>query len=204
MKTDNHVVCDLGGVLIHLDWIEKMQTIFPELGDHDQILTMWLSLSSVKDFESGNSDFNQFYEAFQGETGISMSQENFRRDFCSIIGPVKERGIEILDEIRERANLSLLSNTNPLHIETLTAQTDLLSHFDQLFLSYEMGLVKPDVAIYREVCRRLNTTPESVYFFDDNRENIAAATACGINAYCVSCPAEILEILSAQKWFGVV
>lgn len=204
MKTENHVVCDLGGVLIDLDWFEKMRALFPDLRDHEQILNVWLSLDSVKDFESGKSDFSQFYEAFLGETGISMTQKDFRLDFCSIIGPVKERGIEILNEIKLRANLSLLSNTNPLHIETLTAQTDLLSHFDRLFLSYEMKLIKPDKAIYREVCRRLNAVPESVYFFDDNRENIVAAAACGINAYRVSSPTDILEILSAQKWFEVV
>ena len=204
MKTANHVVCDLGGVLIDLDWFEKMRVLFPRLKEHDQLLKMWLSLDSVKSFESGKSEFNQFYEAFISETGISMTCEDFRRDFCSIIGAVKERGIEILTKIKAQAHLSLLSNTNPLHIETLNAQTDLLSHFDQLFLSYEIKLVKPDMAIYHKVCRQLNTAPESVYFFDDNRENIASAAACGINAYRVTSPTDILEILSAQNWFEVI
>ena len=52
--------------------------------------------------------------------------------------------------------------------------------FERVFYSYDMGLRKPDAAIYAAVDRELGVTdPGDVLFVDDNAANIASASAHG-------------------------
>jgi HAD superfamily hydrolase (TIGR01509 family) len=49
--------------------------------------------------------------------------------------------------------------------------------------SHDLGLVKPDPAIYHEAQRRFTAPAERIVFFDDLEENVAAARAAGWRAY---------------------
>jgi putative hydrolase of the HAD superfamily len=60
---------------------------------------------------------------------------------------------------------------------------------DELFRvvvdSSEVGLRKPDPRIYELTCERLGVAPASAVFLDDNRDNVGAATALGIESVLV-------------------
>ena len=58
-----------------------------------------------------------------------------------------------------------------------------ISIFDNLFLSYEMQLLKPDSKIFLETIKKINDNPSNMYFFDDKEKNVNVAKECGINAY---------------------
>ena len=51
--------------------------------------------------------------------------------------------------------------------------------FDHLFLSFEMGMLKPDVAAFTQVAGLLPVPAERVLFLDDNALNVAGAAAAG-------------------------
>lgn len=72
----------------------------------------------------------------------------------------------------------LLSNTET----SLTAyfKQRLHADIDRYFFSCEMGLRKPEPAIYEKVLHELECQPETVLFIDDRPENIEAAAALGI------------------------
>ena len=61
-----------------------------------------------------------------------------------------------------------------------------VSIFDEMFLSFKLGMLKPNDDIYQYVINKLNTKPENIYFFDDNKENVDGAIRNGINAYQVT------------------
>jgi putative hydrolase of the HAD superfamily len=52
-----------------------------------------------------------------------------------------------------------------------------------LVLSCELGVKKPDAAIYRAALDRLGTPPERAAFIDDLVDYCAGADALGIRAY---------------------
>ena len=65
--------------------------------------------------------------------------------------------------------------------ETLTmaqARFDVLNAFDRMFVSAELGLIKPDPAIYAAV-EQAGYAPGDLFFTDDMPANIAAAAARG-------------------------
>jgi putative hydrolase of the HAD superfamily len=52
--------------------------------------------------------------------------------------------------------------------------------FDQVFLSYEIGIHKPDAGIYTYVLQNANINPSESVFIDDSLTNIEAAALQGI------------------------
>jgi putative hydrolase of the HAD superfamily len=55
--------------------------------------------------------------------------------------------------------------------------TDLV---DDIVYSHEVGLSKPDAAVYALTCDRLGVAPDEVVFVDDVAVNVAAARALGM------------------------
>lgn len=193
-KHNKVILCDLGGVLIELDWLPAAQNLFKTENSVSELKNKWISLSSTKEFESGQCDFETFFHDFKNETGYCKDLTQFKADFNSIIGPLKPDCKKILKKLKAFGTLAMLSNTNSLHIEMLKARTDMFAYFSDLFLSYEMGLVKPSKEIYKYVCKKLETLPENILFFDDSKPNIDSASELGIKAFLVNSPQEILKI----------
>ena len=55
-------------------------------------------------------------------------------------------------------------------------------NYEKQFLSFEMGLRKPDPSIYRVVLETMNWEGKDCLFFDDSLENVKAAQAFGLPA----------------------
>ena len=59
---------------------------------------------------------------------------------------------------------------------------DVLHLFDDVVVSGEVGLAKPDPAVYDLAARRLGHPPEALFFTDDSPANVEAALAAGWDA----------------------
>ena len=110
-----------------------------------------------------------------------------------LIDPYHQKGI--YGELEEGAisadELYLLSNNNELarirfHKILADLGLDWRSVFREEFCSFQMKLLKPDPAFFREAIRRIGLPPEEIYYVDDSPVNVEAARAEGINA--VLCP----------------
>lgn len=71
----------------------------------------------------------------------------------------------------------LFSNTNELHWQhTLSLYKEKIDMcFDDVFLSFKMGLSKPDYRAFEEVDRNIGADPQRTFFIDDSKENRLAA-----------------------------
>ncbi|KUP96783.1 HAD family hydrolase [Thermobifida cellulosilytica] len=78
--------------------------------------------------------------------------------------------------------LALLSNA-PHDLAAVLRSAPLLHGFDALFFSCEIGLCKPDPAVYGHVLRELGAEPGETLFVDDREENVRAAARLGIRAH---------------------
>ena len=52
--------------------------------------------------------------------------------------------------------------------------------FEKLFLSFEMGMRKPDPRIFRKVVQVTGINPSESVFIDDSRQNVEAAKSIGL------------------------
>ncbi len=97
-------------------------------------------------------------------------------------GPIAE-SVAILAELRAR-NMRLLALTNfstetwPLALRRF----EFLSWFEDIVVSGEHGVVKPDPRIFELAIRRFRLDPPRTVFIDDLAENVVAARTHGFHA----------------------
>lgn len=68
---------------------------------------------------------------------------------------------------------------------------ELCSLFDGLIISGSEHSTKPEKTIYQNTLKKYNLNPDDCFFFDDQKENISAARACGINAILYTHPSTL-------------
>lgn len=91
--------------------------------------------------------------------------------------------IELVESLRLRYRVSILSNAAP-GLEAELAEHYRIAHlFHDIVNSATVGLAKPDPRIYELAARRLDVAIESCFFTDDLAHNIDAARATGMVAH---------------------
>ena len=77
-----------------------------------------------------------------------------------------------------------LSNIAEYHIKAINRSwPNYLDRATGFFMSYKMGVRKPDARIYLDAIDQLEANPNDCFFIDDLEENVLAARDIGIQAY---------------------
>jgi HAD superfamily hydrolase (TIGR01509 family) len=95
--------------------------------------------------------------------------------------PVDARVLGLIRDLRRHHVVACLSNTE-VEIARLNRERGLFRPFDRAFLSTELGLHKPDRAIFARVLEELGCAASEAVFTDDNLENTLGARAVGMHA----------------------
>ncbi len=87
--------------------------------------------------------------------------------------------IEVARRLKGRYRVVCLSNNQAIHWRYIN--DNILGHgfFDREYLSQDMGLEKPDPAIFKALIEAEDCSGKDVVFVDDIEENILAARAAG-------------------------
>lgn len=204
MKQYNNIstlIFDLGGVIVDLDLAKCIQN-FKELGleNIEQYLSNFGQKDFFMQFEKGQIGIPAFRNEIRKLAGTELSDAQIDKAWCSFLTQIPVEKLHLLSELKKKYRLLLLSNTNPLHIETAVAAEfsktgkTMQDFFDKCYLSYEMGMVKPDVEIFEALLTDAQLKAEECLFLDDGKKNIDTAAALGIQTYWVK-PNENLNFL---------
>jgi FMN phosphatase YigB (HAD superfamily) len=188
------VLFDLGGVLVDFGGVGPMKEL-AGIDTDDELWQRWLSCPWVRRFERGHCSPEDFAVGMVDEWSLRISSASFLAAFESWPGGTMPGAADLVDDVRRILPVGCLSNTNALHWEAHFAQWPILSSFDFRFLSFEMGMVKPDQELFFEVAHRLDTPPERLLFLDDNLRNVEAASASGLRTRHVRGAAEARRAL---------
>lgn len=94
---------------------------------------------------------------------------------------------------------AILSNICDTVLASIEREFDWIHRFDVLVWSCQLGIVKPDPAIYRYMLGKLGVRPGEMLFIDDKQENVEAARELGIQAIQYSSVAQLSEELIAAR-----
>ena len=193
------VLLDLGNVLVFHD-NELLFRRFAEragIGEAEVARRfeseLWppMMLGPPSDEERVRADVNR-------ALGTRFDAADFFALFNSHFTP-HEAVMPLVEKLAGRVKLGLLSNTNAVHARFCRERLPVLRRFDALVMSCEVGLVKPDPAIYRTALRRLGSAPESTVFFDDIPTYVQAARSLGMHAEVFTTAAAFERSLTALK-----
>ncbi|MCU4674868.1 HAD-IA family hydrolase [Catenovulum sp. 2E275] len=182
MKKFDVIVFDLGGVLLDISGVQDILNWRNNQESLPEFWLKWINSSSVRAFESGQMDADTFIQNIINEFELPVDFATFKNSYASWIKGIFNGIPELLIQLKVHYKLACLTNTNTLHWPEVEA-TGILNWIDQPFVSFEMGEVKPEAAIYQKMLAELNVPAERVLFIDDNQINVDAAKACGITAF---------------------
>jgi putative hydrolase of the HAD superfamily len=180
----NTIIFDFGDIFINLNK-EESQEAFKKLGLHG-LNEKLLALND--EFEKGKISESIFLNGFS-EFIPNAGIEEIKAAWNSIIGDFPLNRLEFLQLLKNKYRLFLLTNTDMIHIENFEEKvgTSFFSAFYQCFekvyYSYEMGMRKPDEAIFRYIIKKHDLNPSRTLFVDDKKENTDAAASVGLEVW---------------------
>ena len=129
----------------------------------------------------GKVTFSEFSQSLCGHFKISYTaevEERLKKANHDCIGAFIPETQKLMKDLSAKGiKICLLSNITA-DLEDIVPQN---VDKDKRFLSYELGMIKPDAKIYQHVLRQLRAVPQETLFIDDLEENISAAQALGMN-----------------------
>ena len=132
-----------------------------------------------------SSILNRFVNETFEENKKDLTPEEYEESYLDIgkkYGGVFDNAYSEIKKLKEEGNrVYLLSNLHELAFKDFSSLFD-TKIFDRLFLSFEIGMIKPNEDIFKYVIKEIDDEPKNMYFFDDKLENVNAAINTGMNA----------------------
>jgi putative hydrolase of the HAD superfamily len=193
------VILDLGGVIVPLDFAASYAKLAERSGmPLAEVETRLRATPLLAEYESGRVSSAEFQDAFSKEFGFEAEESEFADLWCSLFPEHSVIPPEWLSQIRDQKRLLLLSNTNEIHFERLLRQRPYLAAFDHHVVSYRVGAMKPQPAIYQAVLEHAQCDPGECFFTDDVLKYVEGARAAGINAEQFLGPQKLKTDLAAR------
>jgi putative hydrolase of the HAD superfamily len=143
-------------------------------------------MANVRDvairYESGALTTAEFFDEIRRKTGLPMDMEKLRIAYCDIFAPITTTA-DVIRALKSRYRLGLVSNTSEWHYEYGIKPVEVFPLFDAVTLSFEVGAMKPDPAVYHDALRKLGLPAPACVYLDDIQANVDAAARLGMRAF---------------------
>ena len=182
-------IFDLAGVIINLDLERDTKALnYIGLPDFEGCIQQPEIAVPTLSYLNGLMSEQDYCDTIRPLCREGISDEDILWAMDDVLDVIPESRIQMLLELRKHHKVYLLSNiydrgwqiaTNAFRKHGVEPE----DCFDQLFLSHEMQLAKPDPRIFQAVIDATGISPEETIFFDDSRSNIATAKSMGFQAH---------------------
>lgn len=183
MSEIRHVVFDLGQVLIAYDMEAPYRRLVPDE-------TARRRFFEDVDIHAWNLEQDRGRSWRDAEAAVSASHPHhgeliraFRVHWWEMIPGQIDANVAVAEDLIDRGvDVTALTNFAPDTYAEAKARFPILSRFRGTTVSGDVGLIKPDAAIYRHHTDAFGLAPAATLFFDDNAANVAGARAFGWQA----------------------
>ncbi len=174
---------DIGNVLTNFDFKLLLQAYSDGSGrpleGHSELDQQWYDR-----VEKGQITATEYVAYLNESKGLSWEVDDLVKVWQTIFTS-NESGRGLLKKAVETGTkIYTLSNIAQYHVDAIERNWN--GFFDDmtgLFMSYQLGVQKPDSTIYKMVLERLEVDGEDCFFIDDLLDNVETARAAGIQAH---------------------
>ncbi len=183
------IIFDFGGVILDIN---------PDLSRHKFAVMLGegnarrLEEEQVpQQYESGRMTRDEFIAKINQIGGTNYSEEEILNAWNAMLLSYQSPRIEWIKRLRKTHKLLMLSNTNESHFEyfhnKLIAEYGVTFYqlFDHVYLSHEMGLLKPSLEIFQKVIEEQQINPARTLFIEDTQRNADAARKVGLQTLLI-------------------
>ena len=157
-------------------------------------------------YDLAEMDGPTYWRQIAADTGVTLAPEQvdelveqdvlmwatLNEEMVAWAGALQDRGMRT----------AILSNMGEELLRYMRQEFGWLREFDHHTWSCELGIAKPDPAIYTHTCEKLEVAPQEAVFLDDKPENISAANSVGIHAILFTNIEQLQKDLKARGLIG--
>jgi putative hydrolase of the HAD superfamily len=195
-------VFDLGGVLERIDdfesvlaatWLERLAMSPAEFS---------AALAAIDpDNLSETGQMSEAEWAARCAARLQLSPEQ-QREFSANVwdwycGELDQELMAFAASLQPRVRTAIISNSADGARREELARYDLDKSFDPIIYSHEVGMAKPDPAIFELACSLMGVSPAQMIFVDDVPGHIAAAHSLGIHGILHRSTPETIALVSS-------
>ncbi len=125
--------------------------------------------------DMGNINTGEFLQRLSDLQGRPITQKEI-----DATAKVDQAVLAIVQSLTKNYKLALLSNAPSVFLRDILAKHRLEQHFNEIVISSEVGMVKPQADIFKHTLQKLGTKADETIFIDDNEKHVTAADKLGI------------------------
>jgi putative hydrolase of the HAD superfamily len=153
-----------------------------------------------EDLDQGVTLPGEYWSLIAREAGVEWGPAHRQRLWAADIRSwisVEPGTVELLAALHAGGTrVALLSNAG-FDFSDPFRHSPMAEFFEAMFVSAEMGLIKPDPEIYRVTARELGIPLDRMVFIDNKKINVDAAVALGVTGHVFTTVAELRTCLES-------
>jgi putative hydrolase of the HAD superfamily len=185
------IIFDFGNVICNINpKLTEQAFIALGLKSFDTSLSISASKGLFEQLETGTITPEDFRDGLRRFFPTTLTNEQLDHAWNALLLDIPAPRIRLLEKLRTQYRIFLLSNSNIIHYNHYLAgfqQEYGYVGFDALFekawFSFDIGLKKPDLAIFEFVIAQGNLIPSETLFIDDTLQHVEGARKAGIRGY---------------------
>ena len=188
MKKEKLILFDWGGVVESMTDSYSNPTAwndtFKELGYQGDNFYQYIENYPITTVQNKKELEEKVYNKMKEDFQLTGTFQDFLKIYEEKFAKIKyyQDIVELEHELGTYCQIGILSNLLPIDKKRLNKQIN-ISKYDYLFLSYELGLEKPNPIIYKTITETVQLKPENILLIDDKEKNIKAAKKAGWNGF---------------------
>ncbi|MFO7865303.1 MAG: HAD family phosphatase [Candidatus Aminicenantes bacterium] len=175
------IISDMGNVLLffdHMIFIRRI-AVFTSHSPQEILRILQKHIELIKDFSRGKMEPEAYVDKMIQLLGADIRRKDFISTYRNIFS-VNRNALEVLKEMKDFRQMVLLSNTDFIHFEYIKEVFPDMLIFDEYVLSFQEGLIKPEIEIYKKALEKAGIAAEEAVFIDDLEDNVKPAVDLGM------------------------
>ena len=186
-----NIIFDLGGVLLNIDYF-LTERAFQSIGvaNFGEAYSQAKQSSLFDALETGKLSPAQFRDQVRTLMAPELGDAEIDQAWNAMLLDLPLNRVELIKGLHGNYRTFLLSNTNQIHYDAYSKYLkqahgflDFSEIMEKQYLSFTLGLRKPDLACFRHVVEENGLKPAETLFIDDSIQHVQGAKQIGLQTY---------------------
>jgi FMN phosphatase YigB (HAD superfamily) len=198
------IISDIGRVIVGVDVSRAMQGLSSSIPLSPK--EIWSAIEKdprFVDLQDGRITARDWHLHIVRRLGGNLTYDQYIQAWNAALLPETLQPDSLWAGLSKKYRLSLLSNTDPIHVAHMESTFTFFKYFPVRIYSCVVGSSKPNPVIYQDALRATKVKANEAVYIDDLEENVAAAKSLGMIGVHCALPANLVESLKSVGVEGV-
>jgi len=186
------VIFDWGGVTIR-EFSEDIQKDIMAAFDINETEFLDAYKKTLPPFVTGEITEDVFWTRFSLSVDKPLPVDHMKLFFNTFRTEYNQEVLDKIESLRGKARIGLISNTMMPYVLYHRARND-YHMFEEIILSCEVGLAKPDKRIFQLMLDRMGVSGPDCVFIDNKESYMSGARELGIQTIVYTGPESIKDV----------